>query len=66
MMGQSSRADELACQIATMNRRRITQELLNFQGRFKMDFTPQYLESLSEDRLRHILLAAKLQQLRGN
>lgn len=47
--------------VASMNREAVKQELLQFEGRFKLDFTEDYLESLSLDRLRHILLAAKLQ-----
>jgi len=30
----------------------------NFRGRFKLDFTEDYLNKISVDRLRHILLAA--------
>ncbi|MHC4908002.1 MAG: hypothetical protein ACYTBW_07165 [Planctomycetota bacterium] len=35
-----------------------TCSMLNFDGPIKMDFSADYLEKLSTDRLRHILLAA--------
>jgi hypothetical protein len=36
----------------------LKRRIKNFRGRFKLDFTEAYLNRLSEDRLRHILLAA--------
>ena len=30
----------------------------NFKGQFKLDFTENYLDSVTLDKLRHILLAA--------
>jgi len=53
-------ADTIATSIATMPREAVTRELLSFQGRFKMDFTRDYLEGLPLEQLRHILLAAAL------
>lgn len=41
-----------------MSKRQIIRRLLRFDGPIKLDFTPDYLENLSTDRLRHILLAA--------
>ena len=58
--------DKIATSIAGMNRKAVKRALLSFDGRFKMDFSEEYLESLSLDRLRHILLAAKLQQGQDN
>ncbi len=46
--------------IATMPRNRVIKNLLNFEGSFKFDFTREYLEKLSTDQLRHLLLAAYL------
>ncbi len=54
-------ADTIATSVSTMNRESVTDELLSFQGRFKLDFTRDYLDSLSLEQLRHILLAAALQ-----
>ncbi|MHC4928771.1 MAG: hypothetical protein ACYSOC_04865 [Planctomycetota bacterium] len=41
-----------------MGKREVIRRLLNFDGPIKMDFSADYLEKLSTDRLRHILLAA--------
>ncbi|MHC4597296.1 MAG: hypothetical protein ACYS19_20415 [Planctomycetota bacterium] len=37
---------------------KLERRIKNFRGRFKLDFTEDYLNNLSVDRLRHILLAA--------
>jgi hypothetical protein len=50
--------DHLATSIATLDRSEVKQRLKNFKGRFRLDFTEEYLDKLSVDRLRHILLAA--------
>ncbi|OHB53304.1 MAG: hypothetical protein A2Y07_00605 [Planctomycetes bacterium GWF2_50_10] len=50
--------DQIATSIATLERDDVKTRLKNFKGRFKMDFTDEYLDNLSIDRLRHILLAA--------
>jgi hypothetical protein len=44
--------------IASMGKREVIRDLLNFDGPIKLDFSADYLEKLSTDRLRHILLAA--------
>ena len=44
--------------IAALGRNELTRRIRNFRGRFKLDFTEDYLSKLSVDRLRHILLAA--------
>ncbi|MEN8126348.1 MAG: hypothetical protein ABFR90_00925 [Planctomycetota bacterium] len=41
-----------------MSKREVIRRLLHFDGGIKLDFTSDYLEKLSTDRLRHILLAA--------
>ena len=41
-----------------MNKREVIRRLLHFDGPIKLDYSSDYLESLSTDRLRHILLAA--------
>ena len=64
MIASNTKADRLACQVASMNRKRVTAVLLGFRGKFKMDFSRDYLDSLSDDRLRHILLAAYLNRQR--
>ena len=47
-----------ASSIAALGRRELEKRIKNFRGRFKLDFTEDYLNRLTTDRLRHILLAA--------
>lgn len=47
-----------ATSIAVLERGELTRRIRNFKGRFKLDFTEDYLNNLTVDRLRHILLAA--------
>ncbi|MCP4614661.1 MAG: hypothetical protein GY845_38770 [Planctomycetes bacterium] len=44
--------------IAALGRDELKRRIKNFRGRFKLDFTEDYLNKISVDRLRHILLAA--------
>jgi len=44
--------------IAALSRGELKRQIKNFKGRFKLDFTDDYLNNLSVDKLRHILLAA--------
>jgi hypothetical protein len=50
--------DNLATSIATLDKDEVKSRLKNFKGRFRLDFSEDYLDKLSVDRLRHILLAA--------
>jgi hypothetical protein len=50
--------EKMCSKIASMSKREVIRRLLNFDGPIKMDFSVDYLEKLSTDRLRHILLAA--------
>ena len=56
----SHRLENLAVSIASLGKNQVKTKLKGFKGRFKMDFTEDYLNKLSLDRLRHILLAAML------
>jgi hypothetical protein len=47
-----------ATSISALGRNELKRRIRNFRGRFKLDFTEDYLNRLSVDRLRHILLAA--------
>jgi hypothetical protein len=47
-----------ATSIAALGRHELERRIKNFRGRFRLDFTEDYLNRLSVDRLRHILLAA--------
>ena len=50
--------EQTATSIAALGRDELKRRIKNFKGRFKLDFTDEYLNNLSVDRLRHILLAA--------
>ena len=53
-----SNFEQTATSVAALNRNELTSRIKSFKGRFKLDFTDSYLNNLSVDRLRHILLAA--------
>ena len=57
-MGSKQGFEQIATSIATLGRNELTKRIKNFRGRFKLDFTEDYLNNLSVDRLRHVLLAA--------
>ena len=50
--------EQTATSIASLGRAELKRRIRNFRGRFRLDFTEDYLNRLSVDRLRHILLAA--------
>ena len=50
--------EQTATSIAALGRNELKRRIRGFRGRFKLDFTEDYLNNLSVDRLRHILLAA--------
>jgi hypothetical protein len=50
--------EQTATSIASLERTELKRRIKGFKGRFKLDFTENYLNDLSVDRLRHILLAA--------
>ncbi|MGA2094314.1 MAG: hypothetical protein ABSH16_13070 [Sedimentisphaerales bacterium] len=50
--------EQTATSIAALDRDELKRRIRNFKGRFKLDFTEDYLDKLNVDRLRHILLAA--------
>jgi len=57
-MTSKEQFEQTATSIASLDKEELTRRIRNFRGRFKLDFTENYLNSLSVDRLRHILLAA--------
>ncbi|MEJ2647511.1 MAG: hypothetical protein P8016_03765 [Sedimentisphaerales bacterium] len=65
-MASGTYFDKQATSVATLGRNELTRRIKNFKGRFKMDFTEDYLKNLSVDRLRHILLAALLNDKQHN
>ncbi len=58
--------DDLAISISSLGKSELKRQISNFKGRFKLDFSEEYLDSLGASRLRHILMAALLtNQARG-
>jgi hypothetical protein len=54
--------DSALTAIAVMERQELIQQLQSFDGDFPLDFSDDYLASQDTERLRHILMAAYLQQ----
>ncbi len=50
--------EQTATSLASLGREELKRRIRNFKGRFKLDFSDNYLDNISVDRLRHILLAA--------
>ena len=59
-MTTAADADEVLARVHEMDREQVVRVLTHFSGRIRVDFTPAYLESLSLDRLRHLLQAVLL------
>jgi len=57
-MASEEHFEQTAASIASLGRDELKRQIRNFGGRFKLDFTDNYLDNLGVDRLRHILLAA--------
>jgi hypothetical protein len=57
-MNTAQNFDQMARSISTLGRNEVKKRIKNFRGRFKLDFTDEYLNGLTVDRLRHILFAA--------
>ena len=58
--------EQTASTIAQFNRAQLTTRIKRFRGRFKLDFTGDYLANQPVDRLRHILLAAVMTRKNHN
>ena len=52
--------ERAAASIAALSREQLTSKIKNFKGRFRLNFTDDYLKNLTVDRLRHVLLAATI------
>ena len=52
--------ERTATSIASLGKGELKRRIKNFKGRFKLDFSEDYLNRLSVDRLRHVLLAAMI------
>ena len=50
--------EQTVTSIATLGKTELTRKIKHFRGRFKLDFSEEYLNKQTADALRHILLAA--------
>lgn len=50
--------EKTATTVANLNTNELIRRISGFRGRFRLDFTEEYLKGQTVDRLRHILLAA--------
>jgi hypothetical protein len=57
-MASKQYLEQAATSIASLGRNELKRRIRSFRGRFRLDFTEDYLNKISIDRLRHILLAA--------
>ena len=58
----SDQVEELICLVAAMDRPALVEQIHDFHATFPIDFTADFLSSVSLDRLRHIFVALCLQQ----
>ncbi len=57
-MASGENFEQTTTSIAALGKDELKKRIKTFKGRFRLDFTEDYLNNLSVDRLRHILLAA--------
>ncbi len=57
-----SEIDSVLTKIAVMDRLSLLQQIRGFNYPFRLDFSDDYLAGQGTERLRHILMAAYLQQ----
>jgi len=57
-MGNTASGEIL--EVMSMNRDQVIDRLLHFSGSFDFDFSAEYLESLGNEQLQHMLVAAYL------
>lgn len=57
----SEQVEELVCVISSLDRRALLHQFQEFTGNFPVDFTPEFLQAQTLDRLRHLLFALCMQ-----
>lgn len=55
-----SNFEQTATSLASLGRVELKKRIKRFHGRFRLDFSEDYLNTITVDRLRHILLAAMI------
>ena len=58
------RFETMSSSIVSMSKSQLKRHIRCFKGRFKLDFTDEYLDSLPTSKLQHILLAAMVTKAR--
>ena len=58
----SEQVEELICLVAAMDRSTLVGQIHEYHATFPLDFTADFLSTVSLDRLRHIFVALCLQQ----
>jgi hypothetical protein len=61
---QPSQLEDLMCLIMSLDRNALIEQFQTYPTRFPIDFTHQYLQTLSTERLQHIFLAMCIQNQR--
>lgn len=60
-MFQSGEIEELICLVSALDRDALIEQFHSYQAGFPIDFTPEFLQQTSLERLRHIFVALCLQ-----
>ena len=63
-MKSAQNLERLAQSISSLGRGDVERKIRNFKGRFRLDFSDEYLQGMTVDRLRHILFAAMATKLK--
>jgi len=56
-MLQSHQVEELICLVTSLDKPALVEQFGSYQASFPVDFTREFLESQSVDRLRHLFVA---------
>ena len=56
-MLQSHEVEELICLVSSLDKPALVEQFHSYQASFPVDFTREFLESQSLDRLRHLFVA---------
>ena len=60
-MMQPEQVEDLVCLISSLDRPSVVHQLLEFHAHFPVDFTEEFLNAQTTERLRHLLFALCVQ-----
>ena len=63
-MESAQNFERLARSISSLGRNDVERKIRNFKGGLQLDFSDEYLQGMTVDRLRHILFAAMATKLK--